>query len=80
MQRLLKKTADSMSLLCGRFLMTTGYASGFMMLAWISNTITRSRAKRAAAIGIVNAMGNIGSKYTPLDIRRKAIVYSKFSA
>ncbi|KAL4933996.1 MFS transporter [Aspergillus undulatus] len=43
------------------FLMTTGYASGFVMLAWISSTIPRPPAKRAAAIGIVNAMGNIGS-------------------
>ena len=43
------------------FLMTTGYASGFIMLAWISNTIPRPPAKRAAAIGIVNACGNIGS-------------------
>ncbi|CZR65616.1 related to nicotinamide mononucleotide permease [Phialocephala subalpina] len=43
------------------FLMTTGYASGFAMLAWISNTIPRPRAKRAAAIGLVNACGNIGS-------------------
>jgi predicted permease len=31
------------------------------MLAWISSTIARPPAKRAAAIGIVNAMGNIGS-------------------
>lgn len=45
------------------FLMTIGYSSGFMMLAWISNTIPRSRAKRAAAIGIVNAMGNVGSEF-----------------
>ncbi|KAL4952629.1 major facilitator superfamily domain-containing protein [Aspergillus filifer] len=43
------------------FLMTIGYASGFVMLAWISSTIPRPPAKRAAAIGIVNAMGNIGS-------------------
>lgn len=43
------------------FLMTTGYASGFLVLAWISNTIPRSPAKRAAAIGIINACGNIGS-------------------
>ncbi|KAL4875791.1 major facilitator superfamily domain-containing protein [Aspergillus karnatakaensis] len=43
------------------FLMTTGYASGFVMLAWISSTIPRPPAKRAAAIGIINAMGNIGS-------------------
>lgn len=47
------------------------------MLAWISNTITRPRAKKAAAIAIVNAMGNIGSipgsyiwpsKYGPLYV------------
>jgi hypothetical protein len=31
------------------------------MLAWISNTIPRPRAKRAAAIAFVNAWGNIGS-------------------
>ncbi|KAK6366323.1 hypothetical protein LTS17_010829 [Exophiala oligosperma] len=43
------------------FMMTTGYASGFVMLAWISNTIPRPAAKKAAAIAIVNAMGNIGS-------------------
>ncbi|KAI1849743.1 hypothetical protein JX266_004692 [Neoarthrinium moseri] len=43
------------------FMMTTGYACGFVMLAWISNTIVRPAAKKAAAIGIVNAMGNIGS-------------------
>ncbi|KAI0470084.1 major facilitator superfamily transporter [Xylariaceae sp. FL0804] len=43
------------------FLMTTGYASGFVMLAWISNTIVRPASKKAAAIAMVNAMGNIGS-------------------
>ncbi|RDW65060.1 hypothetical protein BP6252_10711 [Coleophoma cylindrospora] len=43
------------------FMMTTGYASGFAMLAWISNTIPRPRAKRAAALAFVNAWGNIGS-------------------
>lgn len=55
-----------------------GYASGFVMLAWISNTIPRPRAKKAAAIAIVNAMGNIGSipgsyiwpsKYGPLYVQ-----------
>jgi hypothetical protein len=30
-------------------------------LAWISNTIQRPVAKKAAAIAMVNAMGNIGS-------------------
>ncbi|EME85985.1 uncharacterized protein MYCFIDRAFT_81945 [Pseudocercospora fijiensis CIRAD86] len=43
------------------FLMTTGYASGFVVLAWISNTIPRPPAKRAVAIGMINACGNIGS-------------------
>lgn len=43
------------------FLMTTGYASGFVMLAWISNTIVRPPAKRAAAIALINALGNVGS-------------------
>jgi hypothetical protein len=31
------------------------------MLAWISNTIAQPPAKKAAAIAMVNAMGNIGS-------------------
>lgn len=43
------------------FCMTTGYASGFVVLAWISNTIVFPSAKRAVAIGFINAMGNIGS-------------------
>lgn len=43
------------------FLMTVGYSCGFTILAWISSTIPRPRAKRAAAIGIINAMGNIGN-------------------
>lgn len=43
------------------FLMTTGYASGFVVLAWISNTIVFPSAKRAVAIGLINAMGNVGS-------------------
>lgn len=38
-----------------------GYASGFAVLAWISSTIPRPRAKRAAAIAFINAWGNIGS-------------------
>lgn len=40
---------------------TVGFASGFVILAWISNTIPRPAAKKAAAIAMVNAMGNIGS-------------------
>ncbi|KAF9870999.1 pantothenate transporter liz1 [Colletotrichum karsti] len=43
------------------FLMTVGFASGFVILAWISDTIPRPAAKKAAAIAMVNAMGNIGS-------------------
>ncbi|OAL53503.1 major facilitator superfamily transporter [Pyrenochaeta sp. DS3sAY3a] len=43
------------------FLMTTGYASGFVALAWTANTLAQPRAKKAAAIAIVNSMGNIGS-------------------
>ncbi|ETN40837.1 uncharacterized protein HMPREF1541_05117 [Cyphellophora europaea CBS 101466] len=43
------------------FMMTTGFASGFVILAWISNTIPQPAAKKAAAIAIVNSMGNIGS-------------------
>lgn len=38
-----------------------GYAAGFVILAWISNTIPGPPAKRAAAIGLINACGNIGS-------------------
>ncbi|KAJ9157211.1 Major facilitator superfamily transporter [Pleurostoma richardsiae] len=60
------------------FLMTTGYASGFVMLAWISNTIPGPAAKKAAAIAMVNAMGNVGtipgsyiwpSKYGPMYVK-----------
>lgn len=48
------------------------------MLAWISNTIPRPGPKKAAAIAMVNAMGNIGSipgsyiwpaKYGPLYVK-----------
>lgn len=43
------------------FLMTTGYASGFVVLAWISDTIFYPSEKRAVAIGFINACGNVGS-------------------
>ncbi|CAK4022668.1 major facilitator superfamily transporter [Lecanosticta acicola] len=43
------------------FLMTTGYASGFLVLAWISNTIVEPPEKRAVAIAFINACGNVGS-------------------
>lgn len=48
------------------------------MLAWTSNTISRPASKQAAAIAMVNAMGNIGSipgsyiwpaKYGPLYVQ-----------
>jgi hypothetical protein len=48
------------------------------MLAWVSNTIPGPAAKKAAAIAMVNAMGNIGSipgsyiwpaKYGPLYVK-----------
>ncbi|PCH36649.1 MFS general substrate transporter [Wolfiporia cocos MD-104 SS10] len=49
------------------FLMATGY-SGFAMTAvWVANAVPRPPAKRSAAIGFVNAIGNIGnliSSYT----------------
>ncbi|KAF9817064.1 hypothetical protein IEO21_03646 [Rhodonia placenta] len=49
------------------FLMAAGY-SGFALTAvWVANAIPRPPAKRSAAIGIVNGIGNIGnliSSYT----------------
>jgi hypothetical protein len=39
-----------------------GYASDFLVLVWISHTIRRTLAKRAVEIGMINTMGNIGSK------------------
>ncbi|KAF8813955.1 MFS general substrate transporter [Phlegmacium glaucopus] len=43
------------------FLMACGYVGFAMTLVWVSNTISRPPAKRAAAIGIVNGCGNIGN-------------------
>ncbi|CAK5270548.1 unnamed protein product [Mycena citricolor] len=43
------------------FLMTIGYAGFAMTAVWVSNTIARPPAKRAAAIGIVNGVGNVGN-------------------
>ncbi|KAI0734072.1 MFS general substrate transporter [Fomitopsis betulina] len=49
------------------FLMAAGY-SGFALTAvWVANAIPRPPAKRSAAIGIVNGVGNLGnliSSYT----------------
>jgi hypothetical protein len=41
---------------------SAGYASDFLVLVWISHTIPRTPAKRAVEIGMINTMGNIGSK------------------
>ncbi|KAJ7485985.1 MFS general substrate transporter [Mycena galericulata] len=43
------------------FLMAIGYVGFAMTLVWVSNSIPRPPAKRAAAIGIVNGVGNLGN-------------------
>ncbi|KAJ6504752.1 MFS general substrate transporter [Mycena vitilis] len=43
------------------FLMACGYAGFSMTIVWVSNVIPRPPAKRAAAIGIVNGVGNLGN-------------------
>ncbi|KAJ7784442.1 MFS general substrate transporter [Mycena metata] len=43
------------------FLMSFGNVGSAMTLAWVSNVIPRPPAKRAAAIGIVNGVGNLGT-------------------
>ncbi|KAG9312026.1 major facilitator superfamily domain-containing protein [Chiua virens] len=43
------------------FLMTTGYCGYALTLNWVSNTITRPPAKRSAALGLVNGVGNLGN-------------------
>ncbi|KAI5120276.1 hypothetical protein M0805_005333 [Coniferiporia weirii] len=43
------------------FLMAGGEAGFTLMLVWVTNTVTRPPAKRAAAIAIVNGFGNIGN-------------------
>ncbi|KAL5512606.1 hypothetical protein ACEPAG_3259 [Sanghuangporus baumii] len=42
------------------FLMASGYAGFPLILVWLSNTITRPPAKRAASMGLVNGIGNLG--------------------
>ncbi|KAF4124312.1 DNA excision repair protein ERCC-6-like 2 [Geosmithia morbida] len=47
-------------------LMIPGLYSGYTTaLAWISNTLPRPPAKRAAALGFINAISNCASIYTP---------------
>ncbi|KAF7314779.1 Tartrate transporter [Mycena kentingensis (nom. inval.)] len=43
------------------FLMATGYAAFPLTAVWVANVIPRPPAKRAAAIGIVNGIGNLGN-------------------
>jgi len=43
------------------FLMAFGNAGAAITLVWVSNAIPRPPAKRAAAIGVVNGFGNIGT-------------------
>ncbi|KAL5532048.1 hypothetical protein ACEPAF_5612 [Sanghuangporus sanghuang] len=43
------------------FLMASGFAGFTLILVWLSNTITRPPAKRAASIGLVNGVGNVGN-------------------
>jgi len=43
------------------FLMACGYTGFSMTLVWASNIFIRPPAKRAAAIGIINGIGNIGN-------------------
>ncbi|RDX49229.1 MFS general substrate transporter [Lentinus brumalis] len=43
------------------FLMASGYAGFALTLVWVSNTVPRPPAKRAAAMGIVNGFGNLGN-------------------
>ncbi|KAJ7506747.1 MFS general substrate transporter [Mycena galericulata] len=43
------------------FLMAVGYTGFSMTAVWVSNVIPRPPSKRAAAIGIVNGVGNLGN-------------------
>ncbi|KAL5512622.1 hypothetical protein ACEPAG_3275 [Sanghuangporus baumii] len=43
------------------FLLASGHAGFALTLVWVSNTISRPPAKRAAAIGLVNGVGNAGN-------------------
>ncbi|KAF9065161.1 major facilitator superfamily domain-containing protein [Rhodocollybia butyracea] len=43
------------------FLMACGYVGFAMTLVWVSNLFPRPPAKRAAIIGIVNGIGNLGN-------------------
>ncbi|KAH8115362.1 major facilitator superfamily domain-containing protein [Phellopilus nigrolimitatus] len=43
------------------FLMASGEAGFSLTMVWVSNTVSRPPAKRAAAIAMVNGIGNLGN-------------------
>ncbi|KAJ7579925.1 major facilitator superfamily domain-containing protein [Mycena floridula] len=43
------------------FLMALGYTAFSLTLVWVSNVIPRPPAKRAAAMGLINGVGNLGN-------------------
>ena len=43
------------------FLLAFGYVGSPMILVWVNNSVTRPPSKRAASIGLVNGIGNLGS-------------------
>ncbi|EJD46136.1 MFS general substrate transporter [Auricularia subglabra TFB-10046 SS5] len=43
------------------FFLASGYAGFALILVWVSNTVPRPPAKRAAAIALVNGFGNMGN-------------------
>ena len=43
------------------FLMASGYVGSSIILVWVSNSVPRPPSKRAASIGIVGSVSNLGS-------------------
>ena len=43
------------------FLLAAGYVGASMTLVWVSNSIPRPPSKRAASLGIINGIGNLGN-------------------
>ncbi|KAK7034520.1 hypothetical protein VNI00_012367 [Paramarasmius palmivorus] len=54
-------TMNTVARYISMFIMAFGWAGFAMTLVWVSNAIPRPPAKRAAAIGIVNGIGNLGN-------------------
>ncbi|KZS87183.1 MFS general substrate transporter [Sistotremastrum niveocremeum HHB9708] len=54
-------TADTGARYVSMFLMAGGKIGFALTLVWVSNVVPRPPAKRAAAIGVVNGLGNLGS-------------------